>query len=474
MIRIVKAAEAASTAAANRSCCLMQLFQPTTAARILAAATTTTTIPRHNNNNNNLTNKTFTASISSASLSSCNIVSPTNSQQQQQHFPLNYIISSSNQCHRFFHSTSFVQMPSSSIIDNNTHDEDEEEIVPPPNLKFDRKSSFAPKEKPLLVVPPDAINPSSMMIDHHHQDTGSELDGGNGGADDDYIMEDIDDDYIDDEDVDDLIDSTSTTTTTTTSTTARSRRTVIPLPDRLHATIYHGPDGSKAGTIWLDESVFGVDPIRIDLMKQSVDYIRNKIRGRRKAKSKTIAEVSGSGRKVRKQKGTGQARAGHSRPAHWRGGAKAHGPKNTVDYGNIKMNKHVKTLAMRSTLSQKVKEGNLILVDHLQLPTHKTKDWAQTLQEAYGIGKYDGGSSAFILDHYLEPDNDDGDDENNNVDFHASYHGVPINLWVASSNIYKIKVANQRFANVYDILKKEKLVITLSALQEMEKRWKDA
>ena len=195
-----------------------------------------------------------------------------------------------------------------------------------------------------------------------------------------------------------------------------------------------------------------------------------------KLKSKTISEVSGSGRKVRRQKGTGQARAGHSRPAHWRGGAKAHGPKNTTDYGNVKMNKRVKALAMKSTLSQKVKEGNLILVDHLQLPSHKTKDWSKTLLEAYGIGKDDGGSSALILDHYLEPEEDDGEKKKKKDDekFHASFHGVPINLWVASSNIYKVKVANHRFANVYDILKKEKLIITLSALEQMEKRWKDA
>ena len=246
---------------------------------------------------------------------------------------------------------------------------------------------------------------------------------------------------------------------------------VVPLPDRLHQTIYHGPDGSEAGTIWLDESVFGVDPIRIDLIKQNVDYIRNKIRGRRKAKTKTISEKSGSGRKVRQQKGTGKARAGHSRPAHWRGGAKAHGPKNTVDYGDVKLNKKAKTLAMRSTLSQKVKEGNLVVVNHLQLPSHKTKDFAKVLEESFGIGKGDGLTTALILDHYLERDEqaEESDDES----FHASYRGVPINLWVASSNLFRVKVANQRFANVYDILKREKLVVTLSALEEMEKRWRD-
>jgi large subunit ribosomal protein L4 len=361
---------------------------------------------------------------------------------------------------RYFHSTVYVESSTTPLRDDD--DDDDDEL--PPNLKFDRKSSFAPKQqkrqqkqKPLLLVPPDAVDPISPTKDDEKIDDHVE------GGIDDYIEEDDYDDDDDDDDEEDLFQST----------TFAAVRPVIPLPDRLQQDILHGPDGTKSGTIWLDETVFGLDPIRIDLIKQSVDYIRNKIRGRRKAKSKTISEVSGSGRKVRRQKGTGQARAGHSRPAHWRGGAKAHGPKNTVDYGNVKMNKRARALAMRSTLSQKVKEGNLIVVDHLQLPSHKTKDWSKTLEEAYGVGKYDGGSSAFILDHYLEPEEESDRDDGGDEKFHASYHGVPINLWVASSNVFKVKVANQRLANVYDILKKEKLIITLSALEQMEKRWKD-
>jgi large subunit ribosomal protein L4 len=91
------------------------------------------------------------------------------------------------------------------------------------------------------------------------------------------------------------------------------------------------------------------------------------------------------------------------------------------------------------------------------------------MQESYGIGKEEGLATALILDHYLERGEEPDDDES----FHASYRGVPINLWVASSNIFKVKVANQRFANVYDILKREKLVVTLSALEEMERRWRE-
>ena len=309
------------------------------------------------------------------------------------------------------------------------HSSDDETL--PPNLTFDKRSSFAPKELQPFMVPPTELNDDD--------DIDTEESGYESGA--ETEEEDIAVNFDDE-----------------------GPRLVIPLPDRLKTDI-HGVDGSVTGSLWLEPSVFGADPIRVDLIKQSVDYIRNKIRGRRKAKSKTISEVSGSGRKVRQQKGTGRARAGHSRPAHWRGGAKAHGPKNTVDYGNVKMNKKAKRLAMVSTLSQKLKEGNLILIDNLKLESHKTKELAKMLEDSYGIGK--DGSSALILDHYLESEDEEDDS------YDASYNGVPINLWVASGNIYKIKVASQRYANVYDILKKEKLIITLEALQQIEGRWKD-
>jgi large subunit ribosomal protein L4 len=321
------------------------------------------------------------------------------------------------------------------------HDEEDDALLPP-NLTFDHRSSFAPKHRQVLVPPPKADIIPTEEVDVEDSEDNDE--------------DEEDDEEDDDEDIDvteDLYDEL---------------RYVVPLPDRLKADVHNGVDGSLNGTLWLDPSVFGVDPIRVDLIKQSVDYIRNKIRGRRKAKSKTIGEVSGSGRKVRQQKGSGKARAGHSRPAHWRGGAKAHGPKNTVDYGNVKMNKKTKRLAMASTLSQKLKEGNLIVVDNLLLDSHKTGQWASLLETTYGIGK--GGASALILDHYYEPREKDQESDDK---FHASYKGVAINLWVASGNIYKTKVANTRFANVYDILRKEKLIITLSALEQIESRWKN-
>ena len=256
----------------------------------------------------------------------------------------------------------------------------------------------------------------------------------------------------------------------------------VPLPERLHVKVHtlfpvtiddredddeeesEDADANEVGSIWLNESVFGFDPIRVDLLKRAVDYYRAKKRGRRKAVTKTISEVSGSGRKLRRQKGTGQARVGHSRPPHFRGGAKAHGPKNVTDYGNTKLNKKVRRLALMNALSQKLKEGNLVLINQFyDLPSHKTSQLVRLLAP-WNIGaKHDqGGTSALILDHYYPENNEEHDA--------TPYNGVPLNLFLASSNVPNVTVGNEHSINVYDILKHEKLILTLAVLQQLEKR----
>lgn len=247
----------------------------------------------------------------------------------------------------------------------------------------------------------------------------------------------------------------------------------IPLPERLKVevhTLFAPQHSSLTGTLHLEESVFGKDPIRIDLIKRTVDWFRAHLRGRRKAKTKTIGEVSGSGRKVRPQKGSGRARAGHSRPPHWRGGAKAHGPKNTRDYGKMKLNKKVRRLALRHVLSQKLKEGNLMVFNHMhELPTHKTGE-LNRLVEPWGFG-CEGGAPALLLDHYYPDEQYEDDDAAKPAA--TSYYGVPVNLHVASNNLYRLKVGNAHAANVYDILKFEKLVVTVAALTQLEKWLKE-
>mmetsp|Transcript_4047 Transcript_4047/g.4561 ORF Transcript_4047/g.4561 Transcript_4047/m.4561 type:complete len:501 (-) Transcript_4047:181-1683(-) len=477
-----------------------------------------TVLKNHTNSNNYISNNKIVAAVERSGGGGGAAAAA--AQQQRRHIPLSslsllspplpssssssliigkvnsyYSNNKNNRCLYYHSSHTYYDSQQHQLLQdqNNSNSNNISNTILPSNLTFDLKSSFAPLTSP---------SPSPLLREENLDD------------DDRKII-----------DAADIGVSSSTSLSFSSSPVGiinrhqqLSLRPVQPLPDRLKIQIRDGPKGSSStntqeeddddnntntntgvvGSIWLEDSIFGIDDIRIDLIKQNVDYIRNKIRGVRKAKTKTISEVSGSGRKVRPQKGGGTARAGHSRPAHWRGGAKAHGPKNTVNYGDTKLNKNIKKLAMQSMLSQKLKEGNLIIVNHLMLESHKTRNWAKILHEQYGVGKTvkkknkknrllttSTTTTALIVDHYLEPDNNNNNKTNNDENEknqlqsqtqnhnHASYHGVPINLWVATSNIPRVMVKNQRFLNVYDILKKEKLIITLSALEEIEKKWSE-
>lgn len=235
----------------------------------------------------------------------------------------------------------------------------------------------------------------------------------------------------------------------------------IPLPQRLHVPIIDIKTGEEVGTFHLSEKTFGNDPVRVDILHRVVVWQRNKKRGKRNAgaRSKTISEKRGSGRKVRPQKGGGQARAGHSRPAHWRGGAKAHGPKGKETDYTTKLNKKVRKMGVRHALSQKLLEGNLVVTSDMAVPTHKTKELDLMLSR-FGIsGK--NGVNALIVD-----DADPADAESEG----SVYGGLDVNFKVASGNLYKVKVLNQLGCNVYDMLKFKKLVLSLAAVRSLEER----
>lgn len=235
----------------------------------------------------------------------------------------------------------------------------------------------------------------------------------------------------------------------------------IPLPQRLHVPVVDIKTGEEVGTFHLSEKTFGNDPIRVDILHRVVVWQRNKKRGKRNAgaRTKTISEVSGSTRKVRKQKGTGRARAGHSRPPHWRGGAKAHGPKGKIQDYTTKLNKKVRKMGVRHALSQKLKEGNLIVTSDLAVPTHKTKE-LDTMLHRFGISGRQG-LSALVID-----DADPSDAENES----SVYGGLDVNLKVASGNLPKIQVLNQKGCHVYGMLKFRKLVLSLAAVRSLEER----
>lgn len=313
--------------------------------------------------------------------------------------------------------------------------EQPQRLILPPNLTFDPTSSFAPERK---------TRPSNINLEekkNEEEDEGernaSNVDFDNGEVDEENER------YIE----------------------IQPAVYAIPLPERLNVevhTLFAPEHSTLTGTLILEETVFGKDPIRVDLLKRAVNYYRNKKRGRRKAKTKALSEVSGSRRKVRQQKGTGQARAGHSRPAHWRGGYKAHGPKNDTDYGNTKLNKKVRRLAMRHVLSQKLKEGNLLILDRMyDLPTHKTNELAKLLDPWDIAGN--NSFSALCIDHYV-PEKDQPE----------AYNSLPVNLIAASKNLPFWTLGNTNTkATVYEILRHDKLLLTVSAMQHLEERLKE-
>lgn len=344
----------------------------------------------------------------------------------------------------------------------------------PPNLKFDPRAKSSPfygaervesehkkrrKEQKQKADdnPVDTKASSSATIDKESDDQkvgNDDVDAGSGTIDEEEEYDDYDDadDEEEDEEEERILYDLSTKPDV-----ARA----VPLPQRLHVPVLDIKTGEEVGTFHLSEKTFGNDPIRVDILQRVVVWQRNKFRGKRNAGAitKTVSQVSGSGRKVRPQKGGGTARAGHSRPAHWRGGAKAHGPKGKIQDYTTKLNKKVRKMGVRHALSQKLKEGSLIITSDMAAPTHKTKDMYAMLDRLGIAGKK--GDMALMID-----DADPNDAENEA----SVYGGLDVNFKVATGNLKKVKMLNQKGCHVYSMLKFKKLVLSLAAVRSLEER----
>ena len=198
-------------------------------------------------------------------------------------------------------------------------------------------------------------------------------------------------------------------------------------------------DNKAAGDITLDDSVFGAE-VRQDVLHQMVTYQLAKRRaGTHKTQNRS--EVSRTGKKPFKQKGTGSARAGDRTRVIDRGGQVVHGP--VVRSHATELPKKIRQLAMKSALSAKAKEGKLIIVDALAPKDHKTKAMADAFK-AFGI------ESALIV----------GGKE------------IDANFARATRNLPKVDVLPVQGANVYDILRRDTLVLTKDAVNDLTERLK--
>jgi large subunit ribosomal protein L4 len=198
-------------------------------------------------------------------------------------------------------------------------------------------------------------------------------------------------------------------------------------------------NAEPVGDIDLADEVFGAK-VRPDILARVVNWQLAKRRaGTHKAKG--ISEIQGTTKKPWRQKGTGRARQGSLRSPQFRGGAVIFGPVPR-DHG-FSLQKKVRRLGMLSALSAKQADGKLVVLDSASLPAAKTKELAHRFKKL-------GWQSVLIID---APEVDQG-------------------FARAARNLPKVDVLPQQGANVYDILRRDTLVLTRAAVEHLEARLK--
>lgn len=198
-------------------------------------------------------------------------------------------------------------------------------------------------------------------------------------------------------------------------------------------------EAQQAGSIELADAIFGLEP-RPDLLHRMVRYqLLKRMAGTHHAQDRS--EVSVTGKKVYKQKGTGGARHGDKSVPQWRGGGKAFGPKPRSHA--IDLPKKVRALALKHALSAKAKAGEIIVLDKASSTDGKTK----ALREQFARLEL---SNALIID---------------GAELEAQFAR-------AARNIPNIDVLPVQGINVYDILRRKKLVLTKAAVEALEARFK--
>ena len=194
-------------------------------------------------------------------------------------------------------------------------------------------------------------------------------------------------------------------------------------------------EGKKVSDVELKEEIFGIEPNEAIVHSVVVNYLANQRQGTKS--TKTRAEVSGGGKKPWRQKGTGRARQGSIRAPHWVGGGIALGPKpRSYKY---RVNKKERRLAIKSVLSSKVLENELVVVDAIDFKEIKTKNMVNALTNLKVEGK-----TLILLPEKNE------------------------NVQKSARNIEGVKTSLVNTINVYDLLKYTNLVITLDTVKKLE------
>lgn len=193
--------------------------------------------------------------------------------------------------------------------------------------------------------------------------------------------------------------------------------------------------GKEVSTMELSDAVFGVTPNKEVMHMAVVNYLANQRQGTQSTLTRT--EVSGGGRKPWRQKGTGHARQGSIRAPQWTHGGVALGPKPR-DY-RYSLNKKVRALALKSALSSKVLDNDMIVMDSLAMDEYKTKAMIEVLK-AVGADK----KALIVLPN------------------------VDSKIIKSASNIPGVKTTQFNTLNTYDILNHDKLIMVKDAVLKVE------
>jgi large subunit ribosomal protein L4 len=206
-------------------------------------------------------------------------------------------------------------------------------------------------------------------------------------------------------------------------------------------SVYNTEGKETSKTVSLSKDIFGIEPNDHAIYLDVKNYLAAQRQGTHKSKERS--DVTGSRRKIRKQKGSGAARVGDIKNPLFRGGGRVFGPRpRSYDF---KLNKKVKVLARKSALSQIAKDKKMIILEDFSMDTPSTKDFAEILSNL----DQTNNKTLLILT-----------DSNKNI-------------LLSSRNLKKTKVVNVSSINTYDLMNAHKLMFVESSIKEIEKNYKN-
>jgi large subunit ribosomal protein L4 len=205
-------------------------------------------------------------------------------------------------------------------------------------------------------------------------------------------------------------------------------------------SVYNTEGKETSKSVSLSKDIFGIDPNDHAIYLDVKHYLAAQRQGTHKSKER--GEITGSRKKIRKQKGAGAARVGDIKNPLFRGGGRVFGPRpRKYDF---KLNKKVKVLARKSALSQIAKDKNIIVLEDFNMDTPSTKGYSQILSN---LDQSDNKTVLVLAD------------SNNNI-------------FLSSRNLKKSKVVNASSLTTYDIMNANKLMFMESSIKEIEKNYK--